>query len=105
MSTLEDRLTAALEARAELVRPEDLRPASPPPVVVPPLRRRPAVYLLAAAACAVIVSVPFLVKAGRRQRPRSAGRHPDRPGHAQRRQGERSRLAGGLQLQGLRRRR
>jgi hypothetical protein len=63
MSTLEDRLSAALTARADLVQPEDLRPASPPPVVVP-LRRRPAVYLLAAAACAAVAAVPFLIRGG-----------------------------------------
>jgi hypothetical protein len=61
MSTLEDRLSAAHAARADLVRPEDLRPATPPPAVVP-LRRRPVVYLLAAAACAAVVSAPFLVR-------------------------------------------
>jgi hypothetical protein len=63
MSTLEDRLSAALTARADLVQPEDLRPAAPPSVVVP-LRRRPAVYLVAAAACAAVVAVPFLVRGG-----------------------------------------
>jgi hypothetical protein len=61
VSTLEDRLSAALAARADLVQPEDLRHGSPPAV---PLRRPPAAYLLAAAACAVIVSVPFLVNRG-----------------------------------------
>lgn len=63
MSTLEDRLSAALAARADLVQPEDLSHGSPPAVIVP-LRRRPAAYLLAAAACAAAVSVPFLVNGG-----------------------------------------
>jgi hypothetical protein len=64
MSTIEDRLSEAFAARANLVQPEDLRPGSPPTVVVVPLRRRPAPYLLAAAACAAIVSVPILVSGG-----------------------------------------
>jgi hypothetical protein len=64
MSTIEDRLSEALAARANLVEPEDLRPASPPTGRVVPLHRRPAPYLLAAAACAAIVSVPILVSGG-----------------------------------------
>jgi hypothetical protein len=60
MSTIEDRLSAALAARADLVQPEDLRHGTPPAAVVVPLRRRPATYLLAAA-CAAAVSVPVLV--------------------------------------------
>ena len=68
MSTLEDRLGAALAARADLVQPEDLRPGSPPPVQVP-LRHRPVAYLVAAAACAAAVSAPFLVNGGGEDRP------------------------------------
>jgi len=60
MSTLEDRLSAALAARADLVQPEDLSHRAPPRTVVP-LRRRPVTYVLAAAACAAVVAVPFLV--------------------------------------------
>lgn len=63
MSTIEDRLSEALAARANLVQPEDLRPASPPEGMVP-LRRRPAAYLLAAAACAALVTVPIVISGG-----------------------------------------
>ena len=58
MSTIEDRLTAALSARADLVRPDDLR-ETPPTSPRPSLLRRPT--YLAAAACAAAVTVPFLV--------------------------------------------
>ena len=63
MSTIEDRLSAALNARADLVQLEDLRPAEPPATVVP-LRRRPTTWLLAAAACALMVGVPLLALDG-----------------------------------------
>lgn len=65
MSTIEDRLSAALEARAELVRPEDLRPAEVPsaPGTVSWLRH-PATYVAAAAACAAVIAAPFLVSSG-----------------------------------------
>lgn len=56
-SRIEDRLAAALEARADLVTPEDLRP-----VAVPPVRSRApraAVLLLAAAAVSAAVAAPF----------------------------------------------
>lgn len=58
MSTrTEERLSAALAARAEQVRPEDLGP-----VERPGTRRRPrAGYALAAAALAAVVASPFLV--------------------------------------------
>lgn len=65
MSTIEDRLSAALEARAEQVQPEDLRPAD-----VPAQRasvtwlRHPATYVAAAAACAAVIATPFLMNAG-----------------------------------------
>jgi hypothetical protein len=52
----EDRLTAALRARADLVQPEDLRPAEPPTTAVP-LVRRPAAWALAAAAAAAVAAV------------------------------------------------
>lgn len=62
MSTLmEDRLAAALRAKADQVQPEDLRPLDVP---VTPLRRRPRapwVLGLAAAACAAAVAAPFVV--------------------------------------------
>ena len=60
--SIEDRVTAALDARAELVRPEDLGP-----MVVPdrPRRPRPAVViLLVAAAAAVVVALPFVLGGG-----------------------------------------
>lgn len=60
MSTVEDRLTRALTARADLVQLEDLR-ATPPSDPQRSLLRRPATYLLAAAACAAAVSIPFVV--------------------------------------------
>ncbi len=60
MTTVEDRLTAALAARADQVRPEHLR--------TPELRpstaarwRRPATYVLAAAAASAAIALPFLV--------------------------------------------
>ena len=59
MSTLEDRLSAALAARAELVQPEDLRPAEPP--VTRRSWTRPVLYGLAAAACAAAIAAPFVV--------------------------------------------
>jgi hypothetical protein len=62
MTTIEDRLTAALAARADQVRPEDLH--GTPPEARPSLLRRPATYVLAAAACAAAVSAPFLLGGG-----------------------------------------
>lgn len=59
MSTLEDRLTAALAARADLVQPEDLRPAQPP--VTRRSWTRPVLYGLAAAASAAAIAAPFVV--------------------------------------------
>jgi len=70
MSTLlEDRLTAALVARADLVRPEDLAPLEVPRAgrLVP--LRRPAAYTLLAAACLSAVAVPFLLNGGHSTRP------------------------------------
>jgi len=57
----EDRLVAALQARAEQVRPEDLTPFVTPE----PVRRRPrwGAYALAAAAIAAVVAAPFAVDA------------------------------------------
>lgn len=59
---IEDRLVAALDARAELVRPEDLGP-----IQVPERPRRPrrgVVLLLAAAASAAAVGAPFVLGGG-----------------------------------------
>lgn len=59
MNTIEDRLTAALHARADLVQPEDLsRPAVPE---VTESGRRPWVYAALAAACAAAIAVPLVV--------------------------------------------
>lgn len=57
-SRIEDRLTSALEARAERITPEDLRPLE-----VPASRRtrRPAVVLAAAAASTAVLVLPFLL--------------------------------------------
>ena len=57
----EDRLVAALRARADLVRPEDLTPLVTPE----PARSRPrwAAYALAAAAVAAVAAAPFAVDA------------------------------------------
>ncbi len=63
MSTaLEDRLTAALHARAELVQPEDLGHQTLRPATRTPLWRRPAVVALVAAAAVVAVSVPLVLR-------------------------------------------
>lgn len=63
MSTIEDRLTRALEARAEQVQPEDLRlPEVPDPKVT--WLRHPATYVVAAAACAAAIAAPFVVDLG-----------------------------------------
>jgi len=68
MSTLmEDRLTAALRARAEQVQPEDLRPVDVPVVSLEARRtrttrrRRTVLAGLAAAACAAAVAGPLLL--------------------------------------------
>lgn len=63
MSTVEDRLTQALAARAEQVQPEDLRPPEVPAPKVTWLRH-PATYVVAAAACAAVITAPFLVDLG-----------------------------------------
>jgi hypothetical protein len=61
MSTeIEDRLTAALGARAEQVTTADLPPLVVPEATVVPFVRRPLVWAVAAAAC-VALAVPFAV--------------------------------------------
>lgn len=64
-SSMEDRLAAALSARAEQVQAEDLSPAAPPATVTP-LRRhlRPALYVAAAAAAVVAVVSVVVVNGG-----------------------------------------
>lgn len=65
MSTaLEDRLTAALHARADLVQPENLRHETAQPPTPTPIWRRPAVVGLVAAACVVAVVVPLASRHG-----------------------------------------
>ncbi|WP_151083792.1 hypothetical protein [Nocardioides cynanchi] len=67
MSTqIEDRLTAALTARADLVQPEDLRHLTLPAPQSPPAWRRPAVLALVAAAAAAAIAVPVLLKGDHR---------------------------------------
>ena len=62
MSTeIEDRLTAALGARAEQVTAADLPPLVVPGATVVPFVRRPLVWAVAAAAC-VALAVPFVVE-------------------------------------------
>jgi hypothetical protein len=56
---IEDRLSAALRARAELVQPEDLRHLSPPGRR-PRQWKKPAIVALAAAACVAVVVVPLV---------------------------------------------
>ena len=63
MNTVEDRLTAALAARADLVRAEDLRYAEPPSSA-PSRLPRVAAYTLAAAACGAAVAAPFVLGGG-----------------------------------------
>lgn len=77
---LERRLTAALDARAALVQPEDLRPAAPPHAgpahtgpatsrptttseVAPihPRWRRAGIYAAVAAACAAVIAAPLVL--------------------------------------------
>jgi hypothetical protein len=63
MSTfIEDRLTDALQARAELVQPEDLRHLSLPTAAATPIWRRPPLVALAAAAAVAVVAVPLVLK-------------------------------------------
>ncbi|MBV2356690.1 hypothetical protein KUM39_20315 [Streptomyces sp. J2-1] len=74
---VEERLRAALAARAESVRPADLRPLRPPtggPALRPVLVRRVALGLLALAAAAALV---FLGVRGAPSHPAE----PARPGH------------------------
>src|SRR5512139_2143900 len=61
-STIEDRLVAALEARAELVTPQDLRPLEVP--ATPRRHARAGVLLLAAAATIAVVATPFVLEGG-----------------------------------------
>jgi hypothetical protein len=78
MSTqIEDRLTAALHARAELVQPEDLGHHIPPQPAPTPLWRRPAVVALVAAAAVVAVAVPVVLRSDH-----SGHQHPQPVDHA-----------------------
>jgi hypothetical protein len=64
MSTgIEEHLTDALRARADLVQPEDLRHLTLPAAAATPIRRRPAVVgLVAAAAAVAAVVVPTVLR-------------------------------------------
>lgn len=57
---LETRLSAALQARADLVTPESLPPLAVPEPRVVPFVRRPATWAVAAAASAVLIALPFV---------------------------------------------
>lgn len=71
MSTLmEDRLTAALQARADQVQPEDLRPLDVP--TVRRLPKRPFWGVLAAAAATAAILVPLAFDGGESARPAPA---------------------------------
>jgi hypothetical protein len=63
MSTgIEDHLTGALQARAELVQPEDLRHLTLPSATSTPIWRRPAVVGLVAAAAVAAVVIPIVLR-------------------------------------------
>ncbi|WP_432026079.1 hypothetical protein [Streptomyces sp. 1222.5] len=79
---VEERLRAALAARAESVGPADLRPLAPPPRAVRSTRvllRRAAVGILALAAVAALV---FFTVRGGPDRPAEPARPPRPPGPA-----------------------
>jgi hypothetical protein len=59
-ATIEDRLEAALEARAELVTSDDLRPLAVPDSAAH-ARRRTVIVLSAAAAAVVAIAAPFVI--------------------------------------------
>ena len=62
MSTTEDRLIAALAARAGQVQPEDLRaPELPEPTPAVSFLRRPAAYAVGIAAAAAAIAAPFVI--------------------------------------------
>ena len=62
MSITEDRLIAALAARADQVQPEDLRaPEVPEAAPAVTFLRRPAAYAVGIAAAAAAIAAPFVV--------------------------------------------
>jgi hypothetical protein len=62
MSTTEDRLIAALAARADQVHPEDLRaPEVPEVAATVTFLRRPAAYAVGIAAAAAAIAAPFVI--------------------------------------------
>jgi hypothetical protein len=80
MSTLmEDRLGAALRARADQVQPEDLRPLDHAVPVTPLRRHKPLLLGLAAAACAAAIAVPFVVGTDKTTQPSPAPAGPSDP--------------------------
>ena len=86
MSTLmEDRLTAALRARADLVQPEDLQHHSPQPTRSTPLWRRPVVIALVAAAAVAAIVLPLALRGDNTtQQPLKLSHHwPPAPHHGQ----------------------
>jgi len=77
MSTaLEDRLTAALHARAELVQPDDFDHLTLQPPRPAPLWRRPVVVGLVAAAAVAAVIIPIVLRSDTSQHPRPSTKLP-----------------------------
>lgn len=72
-STLEDRLTAALHARADLVQPEDLRESAPPA----PFRLRRSTALLAAASVVIAGTIAAVWLTNDEGKPEPAKPMPD----------------------------
>ncbi len=86
MSTLmEDRLTAALRARADLVQPEDLQHHSLQRTRSTPLWRRPVVIALVAAAAVAAIVVPLALRGDNTtEQPLKLSHHwPPAPHHGQ----------------------
>ncbi|CAM3846053.1 hypothetical protein [Nocardioides zeicaulis] len=75
---IEERLRAALGARADLVRPEDLEPLAAPVVELRPAWRSPWVLLATAAAVLLVLGV-VLQGVGGRPRSEQIAPQPDRP--------------------------
>lgn len=72
-STLEDRLTAALHARADLIQPEDLQQSAPPA----PLRLRRPTALLAAASVVIAGTIAAVLLTDDEDKPEPAKPLPD----------------------------
>ncbi|WP_269856010.1 hypothetical protein [Streptomyces sp. RPT161] len=75
---IEERLRAALAARAHSVGPGDLRPLRPPTTTVPPRRLVLRRALLGALALAAVAALVFLTVRGGQSRPTEPA-NPSRP--------------------------